>query len=98
MQARVFAGSGNTTTIAAAATTTTTKTQPEGPRAGPRTQDSGVRGPGSEQDQQGEQTHHRMRNEDLGLVAIVLLLHFLSRDSLEADLHHGSSGVTVPSS
>lgn len=38
-----------------------------------------------------------MRNEDLGLVAIVLLVHFLSRDRLEADLHHGSIGVTVPS-
>lgn len=37
-----------------------------------------------------------MRNEDLGLVAIVLLLDFLSRDRLEADLHHGSIGVTVP--
>lgn len=38
-----------------------------------------------------------MRNEDLGLVAIVLLFDFLSRDRLEADLHHGSIGVTVPS-
>lgn len=52
------------------------------------------KGPGGEQE---EETHHRMRNEDLGLVAIVLLLHFLSRDRLEADLHHGSIGVAVPS-
>lgn len=35
-------------------------------------------------------TRHRMRNENFGLVAIALLLHFLSRDRLEADLHHGS--------
>jgi len=40
-------------------------------------------------------THHRMRDEDLGLVAIVLLLHFLSRDRLEADLHHVSGCVCV---
>lgn len=42
--------------------------------------------------------HHRMRNEDLGLVAIVLLLHFLSRDGLEADLHHGSASRFRPAS
>lgn len=42
------------------------------------------------------QTHHRMWNEDLGLVAIGLLLHFLSRDRLEADLHHGSASRFRP--
>lgn len=34
------------------------------------------------------ETHRRVRDEDLGLVAIVL--RFLSRDGLEADLHHVS--------
>ncbi len=38
--------------------------------------------------------HHRMRNEDFGLVSIILLLHFLSRDRLEADLHHGSVSLS----
>lgn len=39
--------------------------------------------------------HHRMGNEDFGLVAITVLLHFLSRHGLEADLHHGSECLPV---
>ena len=36
-----------------------------------------------------------MRDQDLGLVAVILLFHFLSRDRLEADLHHGSVDLWV---
>lgn len=36
-----------------------------------------------------EITHHGARDENFALVAVVLLLHFLSRDGLKSNLHHG---------
>lgn len=40
-----------------------------------------------------EITHHGVRDENLALVAVVLLLHFLSRDGLKSNLHHGDPSV-----
>lgn len=45
----------------------------------------------------GGHTHRRMRDEDFGLVAIILLFHFLSRDRLESDFHHGLLSVVTAS-
>lgn len=34
-------------------------------------------------------THHGVRDENLAVVDVVILLDFLSRDGLKSDLHHG---------